>query len=127
VLRCHAGGLGEEIDLQERGEEKAMGHKELSKGRGLTGGQGVLVPASNVKHLMLRQDVINAVRDGEFHIYPVETIDEGIEILTGLPAGMADEEGKYPEESVNGKVYNRLARLAEKQRKFGASTEGKEA
>jgi lon-related putative ATP-dependent protease len=100
--------------------EKIEGFFDTCKARGLTAEQGVLIPASNVKHLMLRQDVIQAVKDGQFHIYPVETIDEGIEILTGMTAGKPDDEGKYPSESVNGRVYARLVELAEKRQKFGA-------
>ena len=76
--------------------------------RGLTGYQGVLIPATNVVNLMLRQDVVEACKTGMFHIYPIATIDEGIEILTGLPAGQCDENGRYPEDSVNGKVQKRL-------------------
>lgn len=98
--------------------EKIEGFFDTCKARDLKEDQGVLIPASNVKHLMLRQDVIDAVAAGRFHIYPVETIDEGIEILTGMPAGEPDEQGNYPEESINGKVHRRLAQLAEKQRKF---------
>ncbi|HJX37190.1 MAG TPA: ATP-binding protein, partial [Anaerolineae bacterium] len=81
--------------------EKIEGFFDVCKARGLTGEQGVLIPASNVKHLMLRQDVVDAAASGEFHIYPVETIDQGIELLTGLEAGQPDEEGKYPEGTVN--------------------------
>jgi lon-related putative ATP-dependent protease len=101
--------------------EKIEGFFDTCKRRGLSGDQGVLIPSSNMKHLMLRQDVIDAVKEGQFHIYPVDSIDQGIEILTGISAGEPDEEGKYPEESINGKVYSRLAELAEKQRRFSAS------
>ena len=104
--------------------EKIEGFFDICKARGLTGDQGVLIPVSNVKHLMLRQDVIDAVTDGEFHIYPVETVDQGIEILTGLPAGERDEEGNYPEGSVNYLVEKRLRELAETRAQFGES--GKE-
>jgi predicted ATP-dependent protease len=86
---------------------------------GLTGEQGVLIPVSNVKHLMLRPDVVQAVAEGKFHIYPVETIDQGIEILTGAPAGEPDEAGNYPENSINGRVKAKLTRLVEKSRSFG--------
>jgi lon-related putative ATP-dependent protease len=103
--------------------EKIEGFFDTCKAKGLTGEQGVLIPASNVKNLMLRQDVIEAAEQGEFHVYPVETIDEGIEILTGVEAGEPDEEGNYPAESINGKVHARLAEFAENQRKFRASGE----
>jgi lon-related putative ATP-dependent protease len=101
--------------------EKIEGFFYTCKAKGLSGGQGVLIPASNVKHLMLRKDVIEAAKEGKFHIFPVETIDQGIEILTGKPAGVPDEKGKYPEDSVNGKVRSRLSEWAEKQRKFRES------
>ena len=105
--------------------EKIEGFFDTCKEKGLTGEQGVLIPASNVKHLMLRRDVVDAVADGKFHIYPVEWIDQGIEILTGVAAGKKDEEGRYPEESVNGKVYSRLAEMTERWKKLGPAA-GKE-
>jgi lon-related putative ATP-dependent protease len=98
--------------------EKIEGFFDVCKARGLTGDQGVLIPSTNVTHLMLREDVVDAVRNGKFHIYPVETIDQGIELLTGVRAGEADGEGVYPEESVNGRVQARLALLAEKRAEF---------
>jgi lon-related putative ATP-dependent protease len=105
--------------------EKIEGFFDVCQARGLTGEQGVLIPASNVQHLMLRQDVIEAVEAARFHIYSVETVDQGIEILTGLPAGEPDEAGNYPQGSVNYRVKERLTELAEKRQAFGAS--GKEA
>jgi len=108
--------------------EKIEGFFDTCRQRGLTGKQGVLIPASNLKHLMLKQDVIDAVKGGKFHIYPVESIDQGIEILTGAEAGEPDKKGKYPEESIHGKVCFRLAEMAEKQRRFSASASvGQEA
>jgi predicted ATP-dependent protease len=98
--------------------EKIEGFFDICQERGLTGEQGVLIPATNVAHLMLRRDVIEAVRAGKFAIYPVETIDQGIELLTGVPAGEADEAGNYPPETVNGRVQARLNELADKARKF---------
>jgi lon-related putative ATP-dependent protease len=95
--------------------EKIEGFFDVCKARELTGEQGVLIPASNVKHLMLRKDVIDAVEGGRFHIYPIETIDQGMEILTGLSAGERDEAGNYPEGSINYRVESRLAELAEKR------------
>ncbi len=95
--------------------EKIEGFFDICKARGLTGDQGVLIPAANIKHLMLRQDVIGAVAAGQFSIYPVETIDQGIELLTGVPAGEPGEDGQYPPDSINGRVHKRLKELAEKQ------------
>lgn len=103
--------------------EKIEGFFDVCKARGLTGEQGVLIPAANVKNLMLRQDVVEAVAVGKFHIYPIETIDQGIEILTGMPAGERDEAGNYPEGTFNAKVKARLAELAEKQAAFRAAGE----
>jgi lon-related putative ATP-dependent protease len=104
--------------------EKIEGFFDVCSARGLSGQQGVLIPVSNVKHLMLRQDVVQAVTDGQFHIYPVEYIDQGIELLTGVPAGERDDQGKYPEGSINDLVEKRLLKLAEKRAEFAA--EGKE-
>jgi predicted ATP-dependent protease len=101
--------------------EKIEGFFDVCRARGLNGQQGVLIPASNVQHLMLRQDVIQAVAEDRFHIYPVETVDQGIEILTGLPAGEPDPAGEYPEGSVNARVKARLAQLAKKRQEFGGA------
>jgi predicted ATP-dependent protease len=101
--------------------EKVEGYFDVCRARGLTGQQGVLIPASNVRHLMLRHDVVKAVADGKFHIYPVETIDQGIEILTGAPAGERDGAGHFPEGTVNHRVEARLIELAEERRAFGQS------
>jgi lon-related putative ATP-dependent protease len=107
--------------------EKIEGFFDTCKTRGLTGEHAVLIPAANVKHLMLRQDVVEAVKGGQFHIYAIEYIDEGLEILTGMPAGEKDEDGNYPKESVNGKVRKRLVELAERWQKFSRAPEtGKE-
>ena len=105
--------------------EKIEGFFDICQSRGLTGEQGVLIPASNVRHLMLRQDVVDAVAAGKFHIYPVETVDQGIEILTGIPAGTRDADGNYPEGSVNFLVESRLSELAQKRQAFSAPA-GKE-
>jgi predicted ATP-dependent protease len=102
--------------------EKVEGFFDLCKARGLTGDQGVMIPSANVKHLMLRHDVIEAVAGGKFHIYPIATIDEGIEVLTGLPAGEANSKGVYPKETINRLVADRLAALAEKRRELDAET-----
>ncbi|MFP3852722.1 MAG: Lon protease family protein [Anaerolineales bacterium] len=119
------GSVNQQGQVQAIGgvNEKIEGFFDLCKERGLTGDQGVLIPQSNVKHLMLRQDVVEAVEAGDFHIYPVETVDEGIELLTGLEAGQRDEEGEYPEESVNGRVQRALNELAERRAKFAGIDE----
>lgn len=95
--------------------EKIEGFFDICDARGLSGDQGVLIPASNVKHLMLREDVREAVSRGDFHVWAVETVDEGMEILTGRPMGQRNQDGVYPEETVNRAVEDRLARLAEER------------
>ena len=105
--------------------EKIEGFFDICKAEGLNGEQGVLIPGSNVKHLMLRRDVIDAVTEGRFHIYPIDTIDQGIEILTGIAAGTPDTSGKYPERTVNGLVKKELEKLAKKRSVFLAPKEGK--
>ncbi|HWA46311.1 MAG TPA: ATP-binding protein [Hypericibacter adhaerens] len=100
--------------------EKIEGYFDVCRHHGLTGKQGVLIPASNVRHLMLRRDIIEAARKGQFRIFPVETIDQGIEILTGFPAGAREDDGKFPKGSVNRRVEDRLIALAQQRRRFGA-------
>jgi lon-related putative ATP-dependent protease len=92
--------------------EKIEGYFEVCRARGLTGTQGVIVPRANVKHLMLEEDVISAVRDGQFHIYPVVSVDEGLALLTGEPVGVADASGKFPPKTVHGQVAQRLESFA---------------
>ncbi|GAB4355910.1 MAG: ATP-binding protein [Kiloniellaceae bacterium] len=99
--------------------EKIEGFFDICKQRGLSGAQGVLIPAVNQKHLMLRQDVVEAVAAGQFHIYAVETIDEGIELLTGTPAGSRGADGRFPEGTVNRRVEDRLIAFAEARRRYG--------
>ncbi|MBK7216151.1 MAG: AAA family ATPase [Candidatus Promineofilum sp.] len=98
--------------------EKIEGFFDVCRARGLTGRQGVLIPAANVDNLMLRRDVVEAAAAGLFHIYPVTTVDEGIALLTGLPAGEPDEDGHYSPDTVNGRIVARLKKLAETQRDF---------
>jgi lon-related putative ATP-dependent protease len=104
--------------------EKIEGFFKVCKMKGLTGEQGVMIPHSNVEHLMLRDEVVEAVRDGKFHIYPVSTIDEGIELLTGVQAGAQDEAGNYPKDTVNFAVQSRLKELADKVRSYSFSSNG---
>ena len=98
--------------------EKIEGFFDVCRARGLTGEQGVLIPAANVKHLMLRSDVLAAVAAGEFHVYPIAHVDQGIELLTGVAAGQRDGDGAFPDESVNGRVERRLTALARRARDF---------
>ncbi len=112
------GSVNQHGDVQAIGgaSEKIEGFFEVCRARGLNGEQGVLIPASNVKHLALREDVVKAVAAGQFHIYPVATVDQGIEILTGVPAGERDASGQYPIGTVNYLVERRLAQFAEHMR-----------
>lgn len=96
--------------------EKIEGFYESCRRRGLTGEQGIILPAQNVVNLMLRPDVRRAVEEGNFHIYPVRTVDEGIEILSGVAAGELQADGLYPAESVHSRVMARLAEIAENLR-----------
>jgi predicted ATP-dependent protease len=101
--------------------EKIEGFFDICRKRGLSGDQGVLIPLANVKHLMLRRDVIAAVEAGQFHIYPVDHVDLCLELLTGLPAGERDENGAFPQGSVNQKICQRLLDLAAKRRTFSGA------
>lgn len=112
--------------VNQKGEIQAIGgvtHKiegffDLCKKRGLTGTQGVIIPVSNVKDLVLKEEVVEAVKEGVFHIYPIEHIDEGIELLMGTPAGKKNKTGNFPANSVHGKVMKKL-RAFEKRAQGG--------
>lgn len=103
--------------------EKIEGFYDVCRARGLTGRQGVAIPAANVADLMLRKDVIDAVGAGKFHIYPLTTIEEGIELLTGLPAGERGPDGNFPEGSVYGRAEARLLKMAEAAKETKESKE----
>ncbi|MCA9932451.1 MAG: hypothetical protein KC415_00905, partial [Anaerolineales bacterium] len=106
--------------------EKIEGFFRLCEARGLTGEQGVLIPASNAVHLMLHEDVVTAVAANQFHIWPVRTIDEGIELLTGTPAGQPHADGTYPKGTVHEVVHRRLLALAQELKSFGDDEEESE-
>jgi lon-related putative ATP-dependent protease len=106
--------------------EKIEGFFAVCQVKGLTGQQGVLIPESNVNNLMLKEEVVEAVQAGQFHIWPVETVDEGIEILTGVKAGQRREDGTFEAGTVSSSVDKRLRELAQVARDFaGLSGEGK--
>ncbi|HMJ79961.1 MAG TPA: Lon-insertion domain-containing protein, partial [Candidatus Dormibacteraeota bacterium] len=96
--------------------DKIEGFFDTCRARGLTGAEGVVIPTANVANLMLRPDVVEAVAHGLFRVWPVETVDEAIEILTGVPAGARDAQQRFPEASVNQRVEARLAAFAEQAR-----------
>ncbi|MBL8704583.1 MAG: AAA family ATPase [Rhodospirillales bacterium] len=104
--------------------EKIEGFFDVCAEVGLTGHQGVIIPAANVRHLILRQDVVKAVRDDRFAIYAVRTVDDGIALLTGLPAGIPDAGGTYPAATANAAVAARLARFAKKASKPAQKRDG---
>ncbi len=106
--------------------EKIEGFFDICSARGLTGEQGVLIPEANVKHLMLRPDVVDAVRNGRFRVFAVDHVDRGIEILTGMTAGEAEDDGTFPEGSFNRLVTDRLARFTERRRAFLRHADGED-
>ena len=114
------GSLNQKGEIQPIGgvNEKIEGFFDVCRAQGLTGTQGVMIPVQNVRNLMLRRDVVAAAAEGRFHIYPVRTIDEGIEILTGVPAGRKNETGTWEERTVNFLVDRELERLARASKGF---------
>ncbi len=111
------GSVNQHGEVQAIGgvNEKIEGFFDVCAKRGLTGEQGVLIPLANTKHLMLRHDIVDAVRAGRFRIFAVRTIDEGIELLTGVAAGARDGTGAFPDGTVNRRVEDRLIALAERR------------
>ncbi|MFW9883515.1 MAG: AAA family ATPase [Candidatus Thorarchaeota archaeon] len=101
--------------------EKIEGFFQLCKVKGLTGHQGILIPKANIQNLMLGDDVVGAVRAGSFHIYAIETVDEGIELVTGVPAGVRQDNGKFPPETINGLVDANLSRMTKIMEKYLSS------
>lgn len=114
------GSVNQHGEVQPIGavNEKIEGFFDTCQARGLNGGQGVVIPAANVKHLMLREDLVRACRENKFRIYPVATVDEAMELLTDAPAGARDANGLFPEGSVNRRVEQRIVKLAEQARAF---------
>ena len=107
--------------------EKIEGFFDLCAARGLSGEQGVLIPGANLQHLMLDDRVVSACREGRFHVWAVDTVDQGMELLTGHSMGVRDARGAYPEGTLNARVEDRLRHLAEVRRSFqksGDETEG---
>ena len=122
------GSVNQHGEVQPIGgvNEKVEGFFDVCRDRGLTGEQGVLIPAANVEHLMLRRDVREAVEAGEFHVWPVEHVDQGLALLTGLEVGERGDDGAFPEGSFNARVEARLAELAERRREFAGRGEDEE-
>ena len=117
------GSVNQRGEVQPIGgaNEKIEGYFEICKTRGLNGQHGVLIPENNVRNLMLKKEVIDAVKAGKFHIYPVKAIEEGIEILTGVPAGKQLADGSFEKDSIYDRVDRRLREMAETTKRFQAS------
>jgi len=114
------GSVNQKGEVQAIGgvNEKVEGFYEVCKSKGLNGEQGVVIPASNLENLMLKEEVVQAIRDGRFHIYPVATIDEGIEVLTGVKAGERRPDGTYEEGTINQLVQKRLMEMADRMKEY---------
>ena len=114
------GSMNQQGDIQAIGgvNEKIEGFFDVCRIKGLTGSQGVLIPAANVEDLMLRDDVLEAVAANKFHVWPVEKIEQGIEILTGMAAGYRNGDGSFERQTVFGLVDQRLAEMARRLKEF---------
>lgn len=112
------GSVNQKGEIQPIGgvNDKIEGFFQVCKMRGLDGSHSVIIPKQNIKNLNLSTEVVNAVKEGMFHIYAISTIEEGIELLTGVPAGNKDENGNFPAGTINYLVYNRLKKYAEASR-----------
>ncbi|HMA79663.1 MAG TPA: AAA family ATPase, partial [Candidatus Binatia bacterium] len=119
------GSVNQNGEVQAIGgvNQKIEGHYDVCRLKGLTGAQGVMIPRANLRNLMLRPDVVGAVKENKFHIYAVDSIDEGIEVLTGVAAGERDGAGRYPEGTVNHAVEKKLRQFTELQKKLGSSND----
>lgn len=122
------GSVNQKGEVQPIGgvTEKIEGFFNICKLKGITGEQGVMIPHQNVDELALNDEVVAAVREGTFHIYPVETIDQGIEILTGVPAGICKTDGSYPEGSIHYLVAKQLKEYTDNFIKLGKSAESEQ-
>ena len=117
------GSVNQQGEIQPIGgvNEKIEGFFDVCNMRGLTGDQGVIIPATNIKHLMLREDVREAVAAGKFAIHAIDTVDDGIKLLTGLPAGKRNKKGLFPKGSLNRRVEDTLSRYSHVMRAHPSS------
>ncbi|MNM94022.1 Lon protease 1 [compost metagenome] len=117
LRQCFAitGSINQFGEVQAVGgvNEKIEGFFRLCEARGLTGEQGVIIPHANISNLMLDERVLQAVRNGQFHVYAVRYVDEALSLLVGQPAGAPDEKGNFPTGSVNARVVERLKEISE--------------
>jgi predicted ATP-dependent protease len=127
IRQCFAvtGSINQHGQVQPIGgvNEKIEGFFDVCRSLGLSGDQGVIIPQSNTGHLMLRHDVVQAVRAKQFRIYAVTTVDEAVQLLMGMPAGDPLKKGGFQKNSVNGRVEARLIELSEIRREFGGKSE----
>ena len=123
------GSVNQNGEIQAIGgiNQKIEGFYDVCRVKGITETQGVLMPKSNVRNLMLRPDVVQAIKDGKFRIYAVNSIDEGMEVLTGVPAGERGPDGRYSDGSINGRVEKKLRQFSEQLRQFAATTSSTQA
>jgi predicted ATP-dependent protease len=123
-----SGSVNQKGKIQAIGDvnQKVEGFYEVCKEKGLTGEQGVMIPKSNTKNLMLKREVLNVVKQKKFHIYQVSSVEEGIEILTGVPAGKANKQGNYPQGTVYGAVQKKLKYYLERSQKIKKEFEDQE-
>jgi predicted ATP-dependent protease len=114
------GSMNQQGDIQAIGgvNEKIEGFFDVCRIKGLSGTQGVMIPAANVEDLMLREDILDAVAAGKFHIWPVAKVEEGIEILTGASAGYCNGDGTFVTETVFARVNERLTEMARRMKEF---------
>lgn len=120
------GSINQMGDIQPIGgvNEKIEGYYAVCKAQGLTGKQGVLIPIQNMRHLVLRKDVVEAVAKKKFHIYAINSVDEGISLLTGKPAGKPNKRGMYPPSTVHGCVQRKLKAMSQILKTFEGAAEG---
>jgi predicted ATP-dependent protease len=117
------GSVNQQGEIQAVGgiNEKIEGLFDVCRARGFAAGQGVIIPAANVRHLMLREDLADAVRAGQFQVHAIETVDEGLALLSGRESGARGADGAFPQGSVNAMVERALAEGAARLKELGPS------
>jgi predicted ATP-dependent protease len=121
------GSMNQKGEVQPIGgvNQKVEGFHDVCKVIGFTGEQGVIVPRQNLQNLMLREDVVASVREGNFRVWEASTLDDALEILTGMPAGERDKDGKYPDGTVHHAVEKSLRDMADRMKKASAPARGR--
>ncbi len=119
------GSVSQKGEIQPVGgvTRKVEAFFDICKHKGLNGRQGVIIPEKNVRNLMLKQEIIDSVKEGQFHLWPISTVEEGIEILTGMEAGTLQPDGTYPEGTLFRRVDERFFEIAEIVKKFAKEEE----